>query len=661
MHGAATVTTLALTVALLAVILPPDASAEPPAPPAPASSVASTEPEEPGEVGPRWAHDPRVERLAGPDRVHTAVAVSGATFTDGADHAVLATGTQYPDALAGSALAGAAGGPVLLTRGDDLEPTVSEELDRLSPDRVTVLGGEQAVPAAVETTLDDRGIDVDRVRGADRFDTAAQVAERVANAVGGSPGRAYVVEGQHADPQRGWPDATATAGLAASEREPVLLTRHDRLPSVTVDALSAMDVDELVIIGGSSAVSGSVADELERIVGAVTRVAGTDRWETSAAIAERSVDAGLDGGHPWVVSGRDWPDALAAGPAAAQRGGPLLLTDGRDWDLAAPSARWLTDAGVSSATVVGGTGAVGEVAARDVEALARAGEGDVIRTTAAGDIACDPEWDWDPVEECRHADTAELAAGADWVFALGDLQYNDATIENLQASYDPTWGEFRERTLPVPGNHEYYRDSEGQSSGARGYFEYFEGHDIGEPFAGYYERELGYWQVLAIDSNCRSGVDCEPDGEQARWLRERLEASDQPCTLAFMHHTAFSSSPRHGDDPYVRPLLEEMEDAGVDVLLTAHAHKYERMRRADASGGVDVDDGMRVFVVGTGGVNLHPFAEQRHHLQVTGTDAHFGVLELDLHDVGYQWEFAAVDDPQLEAGEFTDAGFGSCG
>ena len=151
---------------------------------------------------------------------------------------------------------------------------------------------------------------------------------------------------------------------------------------------------------------------------------------------------------------------------------------------------------------------------------------------AAGDIAsCRAEGD---------EATAELVEGIDGtVLALGDEAYPRGTTANFEECYGPSWGRFKGRTKPVPGNHEYYTE------GARGYFQYF-GEAAGDPEGGYYSYELGSWHVVALNSNCEE-VRCGPGSPQTRWLEEDLAANDEArCTLAYMHHPLFSSGERHG-------------------------------------------------------------------------------------------------------------------
>jgi hypothetical protein len=403
-------------------------------------------------------------------------------------------------------------------------------------------------------------------------------------------------------------------------------------------------------------VSAGVAQSVADLGVTVRRVAGATRYATSVALLSRSAEAGLSPGRPWVVTGRDWPDALAAGPAAARDGDALLLVDGTDLDRSRAAQRWLLRSWPKErATLVGGTSAVGRGTERDLAALiadrARTGT----RVAAAGDIACDPrDAKWGAHDACRQADTAELAGRAQAVLALGDLQYARATSANFAASYDPTWGRFKGVTHPALGSHEYAAGSR-----AADYHAYFDGR-VGEPGRAYYETTLGGWQVLSLDSNCHEHDGCGDGSAMQRWLERRLADSAASCQLAMMHHPPFSSGSVHGSHPHLRPLLETLQAGGVDVLLTSHAHSYERLRRATPAGAPDPDRGIRSFVVGTGGKDLRALSPSPHPLTAIRTHQHFGVLELDLRPTSYRWEFQPLADSGHGGGSFTDVGFGSC-
>lgn len=600
-----------------------------------------------GELSPSEA----VVRQAGADRVGTAAAVSRATFPRGTRHVVLVTARDYPDALAGSSLAGAVRGPVLLTSRGSLAGEVRDELRRLSPDAVTVLGGTAVVSEAVVDEVRALGIgDVRRVHGATRFETAAQAARRIT-----PRGHAYLVQGQHRDPARGWPDGVAVSALAAAGPSPVLLATRNTLPEPTARVIDELGVQRVTIVGGHGAISPEVAQAVAARGVEVERLSGPSRYATSAEVARRSTAVGLDATRPWLVTGQNWPDALAAGPAAAHAGAALALVHGVDLDRSAPVGHWLVGSPrPTRATLVGGAAAISGSAELDIRALTGLADQEGHRVAAAGDIACDPaDPRWGAANACRHADTAVLAAQADSVLALGDLQYQNATLENFLASYDPTWGAFKDRTYPTPGNHEY------DIAGARDYFAYFGGR-VGEPGRGYYAVELGDWLVLSLDSNCGHHDLCEPGSAQQRWLAEQLATSGAACTMAFMHHPRHSAGQTHGSHPQIESLYTVLQDGGVDLLVAAHAHKYERMRRADAQGVPDPDRGLRSFVVGTGGRDLRSYGPQPHRLTVARTNQHFGVLRLELYETGYTWAFDHLADSGHGEGPFIDVGFGSC-
>jgi calcineurin-like phosphoesterase family protein len=269
---------------------------------------------------------------------------------------------------------------------------------------------------------------------------------------------------------------------------------------------------------------------------------------------------------------------------------------------------------------------------------------------AAGDIACDPdESEFNHGEgtetECRQRATGLLLGkiGPDAVLALGDNQYSDGT--EFEESYDPTWGRFKRITYPVPGNHEYMSDE------AKGYYAYF-GARAGKPDQGYYSFDLGAWHLIALNANCPAVGGCEPDSPQGRWLERDLKKHQRACTLAFWHQPRFSSG-FHGDYEEAAGFWEVLHPAGVDVVLTGHDHDYERFTPQDPSGRRD-PDGIRQFVVGTGGKSLRAF-EEIEPTSEARSDTTYGVLRMSLAPTSYEWRFVPLQD-----GQFTDSGRGDC-
>lgn len=186
------------------------------------------------------------------------------------------------------------------------------------------------------------------------------------------PATVYVAQGIDEDPQRGWPDALAVAGLAALEARAVLLTTRTALPSATRAALERPGGTSATIVGGTAAVGADVADELAQLV-EVARLGGATRYATSALLADRALIAGAREDAVWLATGTGYADGLVAGAAAAAAGAPLLLVDGHDPDGGNASRAWLNaHAGALSSVVwVGGRAAVGREVRAVVEAALR--------------------------------------------------------------------------------------------------------------------------------------------------------------------------------------------------------------------------------------------------------------------------------------------------
>ena len=261
---------------------------------------------------------------------------------------------------------------------------------------------------------------------------------------------------------------------------------------------------------------------------------------------------------------------------------------------------------------------------------------------AAGDIAsCGSRGD---------EATAELLAEIDSaiVVALGDEAYENGSAENFRECYDPSWGRFKDRTLPVPGNHEY------MTEGAEGYFGYF-GEAAGDSSEGYYSYEFGGWHVVALNSNkCMSVIGCHILSQQIRWLKANLADDDKTCTLAYFHHPLFTSGKYRPGVPEVRPLWEALYNAGADVVLSAHDHNYQRFAPQDPDGRADPERGIRQFVVGTGGRSHYQIESPLPNSEVH-TDDTYGVLKLTLRPKGYDWRFVPVD-----GATFSDSGHDQC-
>jgi hypothetical protein len=256
----------------------------------------------------------------------------------------------------------------------------------------------------------------------------------------------------------------------------------------------------------------------------------------------------------------------------------------------------------------------------------------------AGDIAsCD-----DSDDEATAAIVAEVAG---IVYTTGDNVYPDGTAENFANCYDPSWGTFKNRTRPTPGNHDYYNNP-----GAGPYFDYF-GDNAGPAGRGWYRYEAGTWRVYALNSECGPSSACGI--AQREWLEADLAAEPHRCVLAMWHRPRFSSGLGHGSSTRMAAIFELLYDHGAELVLAGHEHNYERFAPADPTGAVD-PLGVRQFVVGTGGASRYGFGAPLPATEVRDAST-YGVLRLDLAPGSYSWEFLP------EAGKtFTDSGAGTC-
>ena len=228
------------------------------------------------------------------------------------------------------------------------------------------------------------------------------------------------------------------------------------------------------------------------------------------------------------------------------------------------------------------------------------------------------------------------------VFTAGDNAYESGSASEYSTYYNPTWGRFRARTRPAPGNHEY------NTSGAGPYYSYF-GSNAGPSGRGYYSYNLGDWHVISLNSN----IDMSAGSAQERWLRADLAANPRRCTLAYWHHPRFSSG-SHGSSTASKALWQALYDAGAEVVVVGHDHNYQRFAPQTADGQKDLQRGIREFVAGTGGKSHYSFSSPIANTEAYNTSS-FGVLKLTLGPGTYSWEFIPV------AGQsYHDSGSGTC-
>ena len=223
------------------------------------------------------------------------------------------------------------------------------------------------------------------------------------------------------------------------------------------------------------------------------------------------------------------------------------------------------------------------------------------------------------------------------VLALGDNAYDDGTLSQYTNCFDPTWGRYKDRIKPVPGNHEYH------TSGSSGYFQYFNN------IPSFYSYDLGSWRIYALNSE----IDVSASSEQVKWLQADLAANPRQCVLAYWHKPRWSSGKNHGGAEAYQTLWQIFYEAGTELVLNGHEHNYERFAPMNATGQAD-PLGLREFVVGTGGKSHYEFGTTVANSEVRDNTS-FGALKLTLRPTGYDWQFIPA-----AGSTFTDSGSAEC-
>jgi len=272
-------------------------------------------------------------RWAGDTRFHTASKIAMefdgqsddvAAETD-ADTVVLARGDLFPDALSGSFIAGQYGAPIVLSDSSRSEcqacfDVTMARIDAIAPQRVVIVGGTAAVPQAREDALVAAGYEVIRFGGAERVETASLVA-RGGTTVGQHDGLATAIVARAGD----FPDALVAGTFVFDQQFPLLLTPTDELADVTADALVDLGIEQVIIAGGTGAVSAAVETELAASYETI-RLGGSNRQQTAVELAEFAyANFGWVQDEVSLARGDDFADALTVGPFAGMEQHAIVL------------------------------------------------------------------------------------------------------------------------------------------------------------------------------------------------------------------------------------------------------------------------------------------------------------------------------------------------
>lgn len=307
-------------------------------------------------------------RVAYGDRYDTSAKISEKTFTTAgsAPAAVVVNGTdaKFADALTASALAGTAGGPVLMIPGDRVPTSVKAELGRLKAlgcAKVYIVGGTKSVTPAAETAIKGIIPAAERLAGNsrygyDRYGTAATVAMKM-KALGASGASVLVASGEN------WPDAAIAAGIAAGTKRPVVLTASRALPAASRLLLADLGTTQSVVFGGTKSITDAA---LRPILAETGEAAPAKRFGTAGSRYDVAVEAakwavaelGYGLWTVYVASGETFPDAVTGGVVSGHDKRPLLLTNSRSAAPATVAYIYANRGTISGMKVFGGPNSV---------------------------------------------------------------------------------------------------------------------------------------------------------------------------------------------------------------------------------------------------------------------------------------------------------------
>lgn len=290
---------------------------------------------------------PSQVRLGGMDRYETAVKVSQNGWNQ-SDYVVLVSGENFPDAICAAPLAKKYNAPILITQGSQLSSSVFDEIKRLQPKNVFIVGGTGVILQNIEDQIKNINIQVTRISGQNRYETSAKVAEYI----GANNGIVLASGGN-------FPDALSIASIAAVKQMPILLTTSDVLPDSIQTFIDNNNPKNCYVVGGRSVVSDNIVNSLSN----VKRLNGTDRYETNVAIVNEFIDT-FSFSTIYLAYGQNFPDALCGSAAAAKDSAPIILVNSTSF-ASKSLIRSKIDT-ISLVKILGGIGAISDSLAKSI-------------------------------------------------------------------------------------------------------------------------------------------------------------------------------------------------------------------------------------------------------------------------------------------------------
>ncbi|MGX4598583.1 cell wall-binding repeat-containing protein [Faecalimicrobium sp. JNUCC 81] len=268
----------------------------------------------------------QLKRIIGNNRYDTAAKISQETFKDRADSVVLVNGSSYSDGLSSGPLASLTNSSTLLTREDRLPNETKNELLRLKPSKVYIIGGENAIKDSVineiSNTTKISKSNIVRIAGSNREDTSIQIARYMQNI--GSVNQLYLVNGYN-----GEADAMSILSKASKDKQPIIITNGNKLKDENLKWINNAGTKDIYTIGGNLVMSPSFISNVGKVVGTnleANRIYGANRQETNAKIFNKfykNVDTVI------VTRSDELIDALSVGVLAGMKNAPIVIGTNR--------------------------------------------------------------------------------------------------------------------------------------------------------------------------------------------------------------------------------------------------------------------------------------------------------------------------------------------
>ena len=270
-----------------------------------------------GEAVAKW------DVIKGNNRFSTATEISKMNYATGGT-VVLVNGNAVADGIAATPLAASENASILLANADNLPKETADRMKEIAPQKVIIVGGENAVSKALEAKIaNDYAVEVQRIAGKDRYATSFEIAKALVES-GAEIKTAYIVSGM------GEADALSVASKAGADKQPIILTGKDSIAPEMYAWLKEQNLEDAYFIGGNKVISDSVINSVNEITTndvTANRIAGNNREETNAKVIEKLYTGGFS--NVYAAKSNVLVDALSAGPMAAQRNCPVVLVNSR--------------------------------------------------------------------------------------------------------------------------------------------------------------------------------------------------------------------------------------------------------------------------------------------------------------------------------------------